>query len=109
MWKVSIRVVDDQPFKLYRPRANQHQVKAGLIWALSHNQEFYSTWSALLAGFLRLMGLRRMAYSIDNRWICSEFVAGALRSMGLSVCGDTPLGDILPDDLGNCECLEQVD
>jgi len=109
MWRVTIRSVDSQPFTIYRPRANQHQIKAGLLWGLSHNQEFYSTWSAILAGMLRLFGLRRMAYSVDNRWICSEFVAGCLRAMGLSVCGDTPLSDILPDDLGNSECLEQVD
>jgi hypothetical protein len=109
MWRVSIRVVDSQPFRVYRPRANQHQVKAGLIWALSHNQEFYSTWSAILAGFLRLMGLRRMAYSLDNRWICSEFVAGALRAMGLAVCEGAALNDIVPDDLAGLASLDPID
>jgi len=109
MWRVSIRVLGNEPIKIYRPRANQHQVKAGLIWALSHNQEHYSTFSAILAGLLRLLGLKRMAYSVDNRWICSEFVAGALRAMGLSVCEGAALNDIVPDDLAGLAALDPID
>jgi hypothetical protein len=108
MWRVSIRSLEGEAVKILRPKANQHQIKSGLIWALSHNQEFYSTWSAILAGIFRLLRLRRMAYSLDNRWICSEYVAGALRAMGLAVCESSTLGDIVPDDIAGLECLESV-
>lgn len=111
MWRVSIRRLKDDPVapEIYRPRANQHQIKCGVIWALSHNQEHYSVWSAIVAGALRLLGLRHAAYLLDNRWICSELVAGALRSMGLSVHEGATLNDILPDDLVGLACLEKVD
>ncbi len=91
--------------------AEPEKIKDALIGLLelSRKKNRYGYAKAVLAGALRLLGLRFVGEKISNEWFCSEIMVYAIRKwVGKDVMSGRSLNSIMPDEFQNDEYLEEV-
>lgn len=105
---IKIRQFSKEHIMVYRTNIDPSDIQTGIMNLLIKSNDNYSVTTAIISGILRILKLRRSAYKLDNKWICSELACWFLRSIGLNALPDRVLSDILPNEIPTIEGLNFI-